>query len=494
MAILDEGVTCWRVVTADRAAILIDGQAYYAALSAALNSARRQILLLGWSFDSRTHLAPEAAALGDIGDLLIGLSQGNPDLDVRVLIWRSALAVSITQGFFPHRARAKFAGTAVKFRLDASTPFGACHHQKIIVIDDKVAFCGSSDIAPDRWDTTAHLDRDARRRGPGGAPEQPRHEVMVLLEGPMAAALGELARDRWRRSGDHRPIAAPADAPAPSPWPSDLRADLTGATCGAARTVPRWRDQPGVSEVQALSLAAIAAARSVIYLENQYFASPVIAEALAGRLSEPDGPQVVLVTTQHSASYFDRLTMDRMRSVLLWRLRAADIFGRFRAFAPVTTGGQTIIVHAKIMIIDDVLARIGSANINNRSAGFDTECDLAIEASDDAGRRAVTGLMDTLAGHWVARPAEAVAQARAVNGGLIGALEALNNHGRLLTVEPAKLGPFGEFVSAFHLGDPADVSDSWRPGRRRERIYAKVRSVRAAADTVLAKGGSDLVG
>jgi phosphatidylserine/phosphatidylglycerophosphate/cardiolipin synthase-like enzyme len=493
VAILDEGTTCWRIAQANRAAFLIDGQDYFAALASALRQARRQVLILGWGFDTRTRLTPEADQGQDLGDFLIGLTRARPELDVRVLIWRSALAVSATQEFFPHRARGRFSGTAVKFRLDDKTPFGACHHQKVIVIDDHVAFCGSSDLGPDRWDTPAHLDRDARRRGPGGGDERPRHEVMAVVEGPMAAALGDLARERWRRSGDPRPIEAPGQVDG-SAWPELLRPDLTDATCGVARTEPKWRSQAGVSEVTALSLAAIAAAKRVIYLENQYFASPVIAEALAGRLSEPDGPEVVLVTTQHSASYFDRLTMDRMRSVLLWRLRAADVFGRFRAYSPVTTGGQTIIVHAKIMIIDDILARIGSANINNRSGGFDTECDMAFDATDAAGRAAVTGLMDTLAGHWVARPREAMTLARERFGGLAGALEALNTHGRLLTVEPVKLGPFGEFVSAFHLGDPANVSDSWRPARRRDRIYARVRAVREAADKVLTEEGSELVG
>ncbi|HWA60822.1 MAG TPA: phospholipase D-like domain-containing protein, partial [Caulobacteraceae bacterium] len=418
---------------------------------------------------------PEARDEPDLGALLIGLADENPDLDVRVLIWRSALAICATQDFFPHRARGRFAGTRVKFRLDDTVPFGACHHQKIIVVDDQVAFCGSADIAADRWDTPAHLDRDARRRLPGGLGRPPRHEVMALVEGSIAQRLGEIARERWRLSEDPRPVAAPPWPGNRDLWPEDLKPDLTDVPCGAALTSPGWRGRPCAHEVAALTARAIAEARERIYLENQYFASPIVAEALARRLAESDGPQIVLVSTEHSVSYFDRLTMDRARSAQIWRLQAADVFGRFRAYAPATVGGQAIIVHAKVMIVDDRLARIGSANINNRSGGFDSECDLALEPGDEAGREAVTRLMDRLAGHWVARPAADFARARALHGGLIGALDSYGP-GRLRPLARHRLGPLGELIATFHIGDPMGPEDSWQALRRRERLYSQVRA------------------
>jgi phosphatidylserine/phosphatidylglycerophosphate/cardiolipin synthase-like enzyme len=467
--------TCAAVARADRAAFLIDGMAYFSALRSALGKARRQILILGWSLDPRARLTPDAADEPDLASFLAGLTQRRPELDVRVLIWRSALAVSATQEFFPHRARGRFAGTPVKFRLDDMTPFGACHHQKIVVVDDKVAFCGSADLAPDRWDTPAHAERDARRRGFAGTLAPPRHEVMALVEGPIAAALGDIARERWRSSGDPRPVERPVQHDG-EVWPEGLEADLAGAACGVALTAPAWRDQPGAGQVAALTAAAIGSARRSIYLENQYFASPLVTEALARRLADPDGPQIVLVSTEHSVSWFDRATMDRARSAQLWRLRAADVFNRFRAYAPVTPRRRSIIVHAKVMVIDDRLARVGSANLNNRSTGFDTECDLAIEPGDEAGRRAVQAFADRLAAHWVARAPEDFTAARERCGGPIGALEQLE-HGRLRSLHPVRSGPIGEFVSTFHIGDPVDPGDSWRPLHRRERLYARVRAV-----------------
>ena len=64
-------------------------------------------------------------------------------------------------------------------------------------------------------------------------------------------------------------------------------------------------------------------------------------------------------------------------------LGRSDRFGRLRVYTPVTAGEQPIYVHAKIMIVDDRLLRVGSSNLNNRSMGYDAECDLALEADDD---------------------------------------------------------------------------------------------------------------
>jgi phosphatidylserine/phosphatidylglycerophosphate/cardiolipin synthase-like enzyme len=244
-----------------------------------------------------------------------------------------------------------------------------------------------------------------------------------------------------------------------------------------ARTVPKWKAQPEVDEIRQLTLATIAAAKDTIYLENQYFTSPLITEALAARLGEPDGPQVVLVSTGHAPSWFDHLTMDRARGAMIWRLRAADIFGRFRAFWPATHKGETIIVHSKTTVIDDRVVRVGSANLNNRSGGFDTECELAVESDDAATRAAIGAFRDRLVGHFMGVTGDAVAKARADFGGLVGAIDALNRDGRLRPIEPPKVTAFGEFVAQYHLGDPQDPKDSWNPARRRERLYEAVRQM-----------------
>jgi hypothetical protein len=69
-----------------------------------------------------------------------------------------------------------------------------------------------------------------------------------------------------------------------------------------------------------------------------------------------------------------------------------------------------------------------------------------------------------------------VAAARARHGGMIGAIDALNRSGRLQPIVPPRMGPAGEFIAAHNLGDPARVGDSWRPLRRREALYRRLRT------------------
>ncbi|HEX7887318.1 MAG TPA: phospholipase D-like domain-containing protein [Phenylobacterium sp.] len=481
MSLFVPGETCWRREAADRVAFLIDTEAYFTALYGAMQKARRSILILGWGFDPRTRLFPDGYDGPDdpdeVGHVLLDLAKARPQLDIRLLIWKSALPISASQEFFPHKARKWFKGTPVKFQLDDQVPFGACHHQKVVVIDDRLAFCGGGDIGVDRWDTPGHLEEDQRRIKPDQECHDPRHEVMVMVDGAAARALGEHFRARWRCSPDGEVLAPPEDAGG-DPWPDHVPPHLIGAQVAIERTTPAWRGRRCVQEIRDLTLACIAEARETIYLENQYFTSPVVTEALARRLAEPGGPELVLVTTGASPSWFDQLTMDRTRGAMVWRLRSADVFGRFRAFYPVTSGGSKIIVHSKTSVFDDRIVRVGSANLNNRSFGFDTEIELGVECDGEEARRNVSAFRDRLVGHYMGVTGDAVAKARIERGGLIGAIDDLNRENRLQQIDLTRRGPLEELIAAYHVGDPADVGDSWRLGRRRERLFAQARALR----------------
>jgi len=475
MGLLRAGETCWRLGPTSRVKLLLDGQDYFGALLGALRRARRSIHLLGWSFDPRARLAPGSPDPAEVGRTLVELAAANPSLDVRLLVWRSALPISATQSGFPHRARAWFRGTAVRFELDDKVPLGACHHQKVVVVDDALAFVGGADLADDRWDSAGHLGDDPRRMAADGRRHGPRHEVIAMTDGPAAAALGELLRARWRAAVGEIPDPGPPDAAA---WPQSAAVEIAGGVCAIARTAPAWRGRRPAREIARLTLEAIESAKGLIYLENQYFTWPLAVEALAARLAEPEGPEIVAVFSARSPSYFDRLTMDRARSTALWRLSSSDVFGRFHAFAPYADDGAPIIAHAKVMAIDDRLLRVGSANLNNRSHGFDTECELAVEAESQADRAALGAVRDRLAGHWLGRSAAEVAELRRPSGSLAQALWALDQGARLRPLAPQRLGPVGEFIAEFHIGDPTDVADAWRPARRRERLLAQARALR----------------
>ncbi|HXV01410.1 MAG TPA: phospholipase D-like domain-containing protein [Caulobacteraceae bacterium] len=470
-----------RLENAPRATVFVDIADYLAAAKSTMDQARRSIHLLNWAFEPDTRFDPTSdTAEGEIGEYL--KARAAAGLDVRLLCWKAPLMVAAGQHFFTWRDRHVFRGSAVKLLLDNGHPFGACHHQKMIVVDDAVAFCGGADMGPDRWDTQAHLDDDPRRKH-GRKTYDSRHEVMAVVDGPAASALGDIFRERWRRAcGEILPRPGPI---APEAWPERVGADLTDVGARISRTVGAWRGHPEVREAFALTLASFAAAQRTIYLENQYFTSPVAAEALAARLQEPDGPEVIMVAPQHSPSWFDRMTMDRTRVEFIKRLMTADRFGRFHSYSPVTTLGRIIIVHAKLAIVDDDFLRIGSANLNNRSTGFDTECDLTFHARTESNRGFIGVLRNRLVAHWLGCDSSELGAALRAQGRLGAAIETLRAAGRnrLRSLGPRRLSPVARFVAAFHLGDPVGPDDSFHLVRRQRRLAADARAVARALNS-----------
>ncbi len=184
-----------------------------------------------------------------------------------------------------------------------------------------------------------------------------------------------------------------------------------------------------------------------------------MADALRARLAEPDGPEIVIVLSERSPNGFDQLTMDSARRGLIKGLRRADRHGRLRIVAPHTPKGQPILIHSKVAIIDRRFLRIGSTKLNNnRSFGYDTECDLSIELRPDdaAGRAALDRGASRSLGHHGGCPSDAFAQAYAERGTLRAVLDdpALMPSPRLCPLVPSHRGPIARLVEAFHLGDP----------------------------------------
>ena len=158
--LLEAGTTCWRREIADQGALIIDAADYFDAAMRVMQRARHTVHLLNWAFEPQTLLHPGEGCTGPdsdrIGEFLKRLAEDKPHLDVRILCWKSALPVAATQDWFTIADRKAFAGTRVKLVLDGKLPLGASHHQKAIIVDDAVAFCGGADIGPERWDTDKH--------------------------------------------------------------------------------------------------------------------------------------------------------------------------------------------------------------------------------------------------------------------------------------------------------------------------------------------------
>jgi phosphatidylserine/phosphatidylglycerophosphate/cardiolipin synthase-like enzyme len=160
--------------------------------------------------------------------------------------------------------------------------------------------------------------------------------------------------------------------------------------------------------------------------------------------------------------------MDTARSEVLFRLEQADCNNRFFAFAPHTPEGDRIIVHAKVSIYDDEVLRIGSTNLNNRSFGFDSECDVAAVPPTDEGRAAIRRFRHRTIGHWIGETAEEFAAAEAVVGSVGEAIQRFDT-GRMVTLGATPPTAIEQFIAEFQLGDPTSPSDAFRPWKRRSR-------------------------
>lgn len=485
--ILRPGETCWRLARADRLAVIVDAAGYFAAAKAAILQARHSVFLIGWDFDLRIGLErrdPRPDVPDELGAFLAHIVETRPDLRIFVLRWDLAFLRNPFRATIPLKIMDWISGQRLQLRADHEHPAGACHHQKIVVIDDSVAFCGGIDMTTRRWDTPAHADEDPDRADPGVEGYDPWHDATTCLEGEAARVLGELARERWRRATGEVVPPPPSRTPC---WPADLAPDFTDVEVGIARTEPLYGDaQPEIREIEALYLAAIAAARRTIYLETQYFASRRIVSALMERLREPDGPEVVVINPRTADGWLEEEVMGAARALLLADIAEADRHGRFALYTPVTAGGTDIYVHAKVLVIDDTLLRVGSSNVNNRSMGFDTECDLAVAVGRDdpragALRETIRGIRSRLvAEHLGIEPAELDAELAREDGSLLRVVERLRTRGgrTLVPFEPPAINDAEIVMARSRVLDPdrpESVARALRRGGLRPALRMGVR-------------------
>jgi phosphatidylserine/phosphatidylglycerophosphate/cardiolipin synthase-like enzyme len=311
-------------------------------------------------------------------------------------------------------------------KFDLKHPVRGCHHQKLVVIDDSIAFLGGIDLTARRWDEPDHRADNSLRVAPDGAPYGPVHDIQAAVSGEAARLVGDVARRRWR----HATLEEVEPSPGTLIWPRYLSPDLHEADVAVALTEPGLLGRRGRHEAIRLTRDAIRSARQTIYIETQYLASFSVARTIARRLKDADCPEIVVLVTKSSHGFIEKLTMGGNRDRVIRRLKRIDRHQRLRIFYAATAGAsggeQEINVHSKVIIIDDRFVRIGSSNLNNRSEGLDTECDLAVEARDDAERMAITALRNKLLAEHLASSPEEVARTLSEHGSLIASVDMLN--------------------------------------------------------------------
>ncbi|HEV7435137.1 MAG TPA: phospholipase D-like domain-containing protein [Pseudorhizobium sp.] len=426
--IIKPGLNAWRSAQAEKVAFLVDGAEYFQRLDQVLRQAQRSIFIIGWDFNPEIRLRPGASE-ETLGQLLRDLVDANPELEVRLLIWGMGPVYS-------SRSLKMFGKMEwsdhprIHIKLDFDHPLRGSHHQKVVSIDDRTAFLGGIDLTSRRWDDRSHRLDNPLRVSPDGAPYGPVHDVQTIVTGPPALFVADMARDRWRRQTGE--VLQPTrQTPGANPWPADLPAALTDCNTALALTEAwNWKGRRGHREAIRLTHEALRAAQRHLYIETQYLASFGVARTLAKRLKARQGPEVVVVVTRESHGFLEQAMMGQNRNRLIRRLKRVDRYNRLRVFYAVTPDGEEgekeIIVHSKVIIVDDRFIRVGSSNLNNRSEGLDTECDLAVETRSAEGHRAVTAIRDDLLAEHMGCTAEEVKTIVEETGSLIVAIDRLN--------------------------------------------------------------------
>ena len=412
-AAADESLTDWLLTRAERrnpastirafttgnhVTARVHGRSYFACLAEVLTGlqAGDHLQLAAFRVDSDELLAGPGT---EVGALVAAAAERG--VDVRGLVWRSQ----------PHAAEqsepenAEFVRTVQEaggdLLLDARTRRGGSHHQKLVVARHPaqpardVAFLGGIDVARSRGDDESHAGDPQAMTFPAVFGERPPwHDVQVEIRGPAVNDAALTFRERWEGS-------TPLDLPSPLRmlWDRTYHAGaVTGGELPEAlpdppeagrhavqvlRTYPaRWRRYPfaplGERSIAAAYRKVLGRASRLIYIEDQYLWAPGIARLLARALTRDPELHLIAVVPR----FADKEGRSAAPS-LLGRERAIDVCraaggDRFAIYDVENHAGTPVYVHAKVVVVDDVWAMVGSDNMNRRSWTHDSELSCAV--------------------------------------------------------------------------------------------------------------------
>jgi phosphatidylserine/phosphatidylglycerophosphate/cardiolipin synthase-like enzyme len=386
---------------------LIHGATYFATLRSCADrlGATDALYFTDWRGDPDEAIDASGTTISSV---LAGVATRGGN--VSGLVWRShwdRLAFSAAQN---RRLGKEIEAAGGCCLLDMRVRFGGSHHQKFVVIrhgdhgnaGEDVAFVGGIDLCHSRRDDAQHLGDPQRQPMAAVYGERPPwHDVQLAIRGPAVGDIEYVFRERWtdpqplsrapwRRIADRargenvKPRALPQQ-------PADPPAVGTHAV-QVLRTYPRrlhgYRFAPGGERSVARGYAkALARARSLIYLEDQYLWSSNVVQAFAAALREHPTLRMVAVLPlfpdQDGRISSPPNEIGRLDALRTLRAAGGD---RVAVYGLDNASGVPIYVHAKVCVIDDVWVSVGSDNVNRRSWTHDSELSCAVVDQDHDDR------------------------------------------------------------------------------------------------------------
>ncbi|MCW2599676.1 MAG: phospholipase [Frankiales bacterium] len=377
---------------------LVHGSTYFAELHRCVTQLRRGDVLLftDWRGDPDQRLTGHA----DSAVSRTFCQAARSGVDVRGLLWRShldKLAFSAAENRHLGEVIEAAGGECL---LDMRVRTGGSHHQKFVVLrhpgrpDLDVAFVGGIDLCHGRRDDADHRgDPQPQLMAKVYGPQPPWHDVMVALRGPVVGDVEAVFRERWEdpqpltrnplhwiaeraRREDRHAGKLPPQLPDPRPVGTHAVQLL--------RTYPkRLGSYPfapdGERSVAHGYTKALRRARCLVYVEDQYLWSTEVASTFADALRVQPGLHVVAVLPHHP-DQDGRFSMPPNlvgRDRALSRMREAG-GDRVAFYGVENSSGTPVYVHAKVCVVDDTWATIGSDNFNRRSWTHDSELSAAV--------------------------------------------------------------------------------------------------------------------
>ncbi|MHB1525635.1 MAG: phospholipase D family protein [Candidatus Dormibacteria bacterium] len=388
--------TAW--TQGNRVGPLIHGATYYQRLvdELSLLEAGDSVYFADWRGDRDELLR---AGGPTVGDLLASSAQRG--VDVRGLIWRSHPEMfSFSEGS-NRRLEEAINRHGGEVLLDQRVrPFGS-HHQKLLIVHrtrparHDVAFVGGIDLCRGRRDDSNHCgDSQAQSMDRRYGPHPPWHDIQLEIQGPAVAQLELCFRERWEDPApldDRNPwrallshVSGEPRRPTPFGGPIMVPSAAGAHHVQVLRTYPpRQRPYPfargGERSVARALVKAIRRARSLIYIEDQYLWSAEVAQVLAAQLREHPELRLIAVLPRYpdadGALSGPPNRIGQVTALAMLRRAGGDRVGIFDIE---NESSGPIYIHAKVCIIDDTWAMVGSDNFNLRSWTHDSELSCAV--------------------------------------------------------------------------------------------------------------------
>ncbi len=381
---------------------LVHGSAYFAELHRRICQTRAGDLIYftDWRGDPDERLTGEPGS--EIETVLSAADRRG--VDVRGLIWRSHWDKLSFSGAENRQLGEQLQANGAEVLLDMRVRTGGSHHQKAVVIryadhpEQDVAFVGGIDLCHSRRDDAFHRgDPQPQSMAAAYGPTPAWHDVQAAITGPAVHDVETVFRERWcdptplsrnplqrirdvLTRMDTRPDPLPEQAAPPPP--------VEGGTHAVQllRTYPNLRhgrDYPyargGERSVARGYSKALARADELVYIEDQYLWSLEIAQAFADALRRSPRLRVVAVLPQvpDQSAPLSRIPqqLGREQAVRVMKEAGGD---RVAIYGLENPGGTPVYVHAKVCVMDDCWATIGSDNFNRRSWTHDSELSAVV--------------------------------------------------------------------------------------------------------------------